>query len=75
MKIHGVTAEFVAEMAALGYPLEEADDAIAFRIHGIGPEFVREMRELGFEDLDSDELLKIKIHGLDDLLRKRRVRR
>jgi hypothetical protein len=70
-----VTAEFVDEMAALGHPLEEADDAIAFRIHGITPEFVREMRDLGFEDLDSDELLKIKIHRFDELLRKRRVRR
>lgn len=59
---HGVTQEFVREMAALGVtaPLEEL---IRLRDHGVTPAYVREMRAAG-HDVGPDELVRARDHGV-----------
>ena len=44
MRIHGVTAEFVKELRALGYNDLDVDDLVKMRIHGVTPQFIRELR-------------------------------
>ena len=59
---HGVAADFVAEMAALGVkvPLE---DLVRLRDHGVSADYVRQMRAAGL-DVGHDELVRAKDHGV-----------
>lgn len=62
-KVHGVTPEFVAEIAALGYKRVDPDDLVSLRVHGIDGEYVRKTNaQWGRRDLD--EIVSLKIHGV-----------
>lgn len=61
-KIHGVTPEFIDEMAALGGPMKP-DDLVALRIHSVDREYVSRMKAL-FPELTLEEALAFKIHGV-----------
>ena len=63
MKIHGVTAEFIREMTALGLPDLTADRLIEMHIHGVAPKFVREIREAGFSP-SVRELIEMRVHNV-----------
>lgn len=62
-KVHGVTPEFVAEIAALGYKRVDPDDLVSLRIHGIDGAYVRKTNaQWGRRELD--EIVSLKIHGV-----------
>jgi hypothetical protein len=63
MAIHGVSADYIREMRALGYDIS-LDKLIAFRIHGIDRDYVRELKSKGIRDMSADEILSMKIHGV-----------
>jgi beta-lactamase regulating signal transducer with metallopeptidase domain len=63
-RIHGVTAEFVKSIAALGYDRADPDDILALRIHGVTPSDIAEMNRL-FGRQSLDDHTAFKIHGLD----------
>jgi beta-lactamase regulating signal transducer with metallopeptidase domain len=64
LKIHGVTAEDIAEMNRL-FGKRSLEDHVSFKIHGVTPESVRSLSALGHGKLSSDDVLSMKIHGVD----------
>jgi beta-lactamase regulating signal transducer with metallopeptidase domain len=60
---HGVTADFVHAVAALGYDRAEPEDILALEIHGVTPEDVSEMNGI-FGKRSLDEHVAFKIHGV-----------
>lgn len=59
---HGVTPDFVREMATLGVKVPLAE-LIKLRDHGVTAAYVREMRAAG-HDVAHDELVRAKDHGV-----------
>jgi beta-lactamase regulating signal transducer with metallopeptidase domain len=49
MKIQGVTPEYAAEMAKIGFGKLSADDLVACKIQGVSPEAIQEMKKQGLE--------------------------
>lgn len=62
MRIHGVNAEWIDGVQALGYELD-ADELLAWRIHGVNEEWAEAVRHEGY-DLDGENLLAWRIHGV-----------
>ncbi len=62
-RIHGVTPEFIGEIAALGYTRSSPSQLVALRIHGVTPEYARDMIAI-FGKVGLDELVAFRIHGL-----------
>ncbi len=62
-RIHGVTPEFIGEIAALGYTRSSPSQLVALRIHGVTPEYARDMIAI-FGKMALDELVAFRIHGL-----------
>jgi beta-lactamase regulating signal transducer with metallopeptidase domain len=62
-RIHGVTPEFIGEIAALGYTRSTPDQLLALRIHGVTPEYAREMTAI-FGQVALDDLVAFRIHGV-----------
>lgn len=62
-RTHGVTPEFVAAVAALGYERAEPDTILALRIHGVQPADIAEMNRI-FGKRPLDEHVAFKIHGV-----------
>jgi beta-lactamase regulating signal transducer with metallopeptidase domain len=62
---HGVNAEYVRQMAAVGYRVGTLDALVGLRDHGIDPEYVRGMAALGFARLSTDDLLHARDHGIE----------
>jgi hypothetical protein len=64
-RIHGVTPEFIAEIAALGYTRSSPDQLVALRIHGVTPDYAKEMTAIfGHGQVSLDDLVAFRIHGL-----------
>lgn len=66
-KIHGVTPEYAAGIAAAnprlrGLPEKEL---AAFRIHGVSPEYIRGLADAGYANLSSRELSSAKMLGVN----------
>ena len=40
LRTHGVTPEFLREIAALGYKRASVSDLVALRIHGVTPDYI-----------------------------------
>ena len=59
---HGVSVNFVREMAELGVKVE-MNELIRMRDHGVTPEFVRAMRSEG-HDVSHEELVRARDHGV-----------
>jgi len=63
LRTHGVTPEFLREIAALGYKTASVSDLVALRIHGVTPDYISRMTALvGRQSLD--ELVSLRIHGV-----------
>ncbi len=63
LRRHGVTPEFLAALAALGYKQASVQDLLALKIHGVTPEYISEMTALlGKQSLD--EIVSLRIHGV-----------
>ena len=62
MKIHGVDANYIAEIKSLGWS-PNPDQLVAFRIHGVNADTVKELRALGYP-LDPDQAVAARIHGV-----------
>jgi bla regulator protein blaR1 len=62
---HGVTAEYVDEMAAAGYASLTPQELIRLRAQGVSPDFVQELAALGYKDLSPSQLLTLRAHGVD----------
>ena len=63
LQTHGVTPEFLREIAALGYKRASVSDLVALRIHGVTPDYITRMTALvGKQSLD--ELVSARIHGV-----------
>jgi hypothetical protein len=60
---HGVTAEYVGSIAALGYDRAKPDDILALKIHGVTSEDIAEMNRI-FGRRPLDEHVSFKIHGV-----------
>jgi beta-lactamase regulating signal transducer with metallopeptidase domain len=63
LRTHGVTPEFLREIAALGYKTASVSDLVALRIHGVTPDYITRMTALvGKQSLE--ELVSLRIHGV-----------
>lgn len=56
-EIHGVTVDFINEMAALGYPDLSDRRLIAFKIHDVTADFIDRMAKMGFTNPSPQDLL------------------
>lgn len=65
-KVHGVTPEYAAGLAAANPRLRALSDSqlITMRIHNVTPEYVRAMAGAGYPDLSGKDLLNAKILGV-----------
>ena len=61
---HGVTVEFVREMAALGYTNLTLDNLIRIRDHGVTPDYAKALKALGYDRLAVEDLVMLRDHGL-----------
>lgn len=66
MKVHGVTPQFAAALAAISphYARLRPDELVALRIHGVTPARVGELQALGYRDLSAGQLTSLAIHGV-----------
>jgi beta-lactamase regulating signal transducer with metallopeptidase domain len=63
LRSHGVTPEYLREIAGLGYKRASVGDLVALRIHGVTPEYISRMTALvGRQSLDG--LVSLRIHGV-----------
>ena len=62
-RIHGVTPEFVAAFASLGYDRVDPETILSLRIHGVTPADVTEMNRL-FGRQSLEEHVSFQIHGV-----------
>ncbi len=66
MSVHGVTPEFVGELASISprYARLTPDELVGLRVHGITPDRVRELARLGYRDLGPAQLTALAVHGV-----------
>ncbi len=64
MSRHGVTPEYIDEMAALGYPSLSAGQLIELRSHGVHPEYAKALAQAGFDELSTDQLVIMRSQGV-----------
>ena len=63
MRIHGVSASFIKELASLGYTKVSIDDLVKMRIHGVDAQFIRDVQKAGMKDMSPQDLVDLSIHG------------
>lgn len=61
--IHGVTPDFLRDVAQLGYKGLSAQDFIDLKIHGVSVGFLRNLKAAGYE-LPVRDVIELKIHGV-----------
>ncbi|HEX9946282.1 MAG TPA: M56 family metallopeptidase [Allosphingosinicella sp.] len=66
MKVHGVSPQFVAALAAISprYSRLTPDELVSLRIHGVSAARVGELHALGYRDLGVGQLTSLAIHGV-----------
>ena len=62
LSIHGLTADYVRELRALGYEGLSAGELTRMRIHGVSTDFVRRAVAGGARP-SAEELIRRRIHG------------
>jgi hypothetical protein len=65
MAIHGVTGEYLQQLAALGYRNLTADDLVSLRIHGVSADYVRRLQQNGMTQLSADQLVRLRLAGFE----------
>jgi len=63
-RIHGVTADFIREIEALGYTHASAATLVSLRIHGISAGFLHRINEVFGERISLDAAVDLRIHGV-----------
>ena len=65
MAIHGVTPDFLQQLAALGYRDFSADDLVNLSIHGVSADYLRRLSQSGMARLSADQLVHLRIAGFE----------
>ena len=65
MAIHGVSADFLQQLGALGYRNLSADDLVALSIHGVTADYVRRLQQNGMNRLSADQLVRLRLAGFE----------
>ena len=60
---HGISADYVKEMAALGYARLPLDQLIKMRDHGVSVDYVTELKAMGYEKIAPQDLVTLRDHG------------
>ena len=63
MAIHGVSADYINQLAALGERKFSADDLVSMKIHGVTTDYVRQLQAHGMKNLDADQLVQMRLSG------------
>lgn len=65
MRVHGVDAAYLAELAALAPRIRlSAEEIVEAKVQGLTPARLREFVDLGYGDADIDDLVAMRIHGV-----------
>jgi beta-lactamase regulating signal transducer with metallopeptidase domain len=66
MRIHGVDAGYIADLAAIGpaYARLSPEEMIGMRIQGVTARYIRDMLGLGYRHLSPEQLTAMRIHGV-----------
>lgn len=64
MRIHGVDADYIRDMASAGFSRLTAEQLVAMRIQGVSPQKMRELTELGYGGLSTRDLVSASVHGV-----------
>ena len=64
MRHHGVTADYIQQLRALGYEDYSAEDFKRLKSHGVTAQFVRELKDSGYV-LSSEEFARLRSHGVE----------
>jgi hypothetical protein len=63
--MHGVTPDFIRDMADAGCENLTLHQIIELRIHGVSPDFVRQLHDAGFSDLSAKEIVMLRVQGMN----------
>ena len=69
MAIHGVTAQFIEGLAALGYRGFTAEELVSLSIHGVSTDYVGELQHAGMTKLSAEQLVRLRLAGFDPAAR------
>jgi len=61
---HGVGPRYVAELAAAGYRIDNADSLMRMRDHGVNANSIHALQAAGFKNLSTDDLVRLADHGV-----------
>lgn len=64
-RLHGVTPEYIRNLAELGYRNLPLEVYVGLRDHGVTPEYIRDMKAAGYTDLSLDELKALRTSGIN----------
>jgi beta-lactamase regulating signal transducer with metallopeptidase domain len=64
LRQHGVTPEYLDDMAALGYTSASVRDLIRLRDAGVTPEYVKAMKAAGYGGIPAAKLIELRNHGV-----------
>ena len=64
LRMYGIDAEYIDDIAASGYRDLNADTLISLRTHGVDGEFIRGIGAAGFPHLSIDALVNLRMHGI-----------
>jgi beta-lactamase regulating signal transducer with metallopeptidase domain len=65
LAVHRVSAEWLRDMAQIGYGNLDYDQIASLAVHRIDPAYVRELESVGYRDLTVDQLVGLRVHGVD----------
>ncbi len=62
--MHGVSADYIREMAEVGFANLPMRDLVEARMHGVNAAYVRQMRAEGFDEISLAQLTELRIHDI-----------
>jgi hypothetical protein len=62
MRVHGLSADYVRQLAEAGYPNLSYDELMAARIHRVTPDYIQEIALAGYPGLSMPQLTSLRIH-------------